>query len=199
MKVLKKIILIVAVIAIGILYAYGSWSKPIYDSSIGSSSYIMTEQLEKAMSAEQEFICPNNGLDTIVLKIAMQNSSSIGDYSWKLEDSVTDKIVGQGKIELKNIDKKGITNFKFNKIDNSKDKIYKLTITANNVEKDSIALFMTTKGEYAKALSVNDKSIDQSTIVKMKMTRFNTETFIVFLGLVVYVVLFIRFMYRLFR
>lgn len=199
MKVIKKIILLVVIIVIGALYAYGSWSKPIYDTNVGSGSYIMTEQIKDAMNLKQQFVCPNNGLDVITIKIALQENEKIGNYNWEIEDVNTKKIVGSGNIEQQKIDKKGIASLSFDKIKDSKDKTYQLTIMSNGVKEDSIALYMTTPGNYARELLVNGESVEQSIVLKMKMMRFNIETFIVFVGLILYMVLFIRFMNRLFK
>ena len=48
-------------------------------------------------------------------------------------------------------------------------------------------------------MAVNGKDIDRASVIKINYQRFNVETFIVFLGIVVYLVLFVRFMYKLFK
>ena len=85
--------------------------------------------------------------------------------------------------------------------ENSKGKEYKLTLRATEMQDtESAAVYMTEKGTVASELKVNGEIIaDRASIVKADCKRFNVETFIVFLGIAVYLWAFIKFMYKLFK
>ena len=48
-------------------------------------------------------------------------------------------------------------------------------------------------------MKLNGENLEKASVIKLYYKRFNVETFIVFLAIVVYLVAFIKFMYKLFR
>ena len=61
MKTIKKIGIAIIMIVVGAAYAYGTWSRPIYNTDIGSLSYEKTDFLTTGSVMEQTFVCGNNG------------------------------------------------------------------------------------------------------------------------------------------
>lgn len=164
----------------------------------------MTSNLDNGAMVEQTFLCSHNGLRSLEIKVVLSNKENIGDYSWNIEDVETGQIVASGKINAQSFRTKralkdGWIQLDFSKIDDSKNRVYKYTMKSNASEQESIAIYMTDKSEYAQILKVNSEEVTQALIIKMNMQRFNVETFIVMLGLIVYLAVFIRFMYRLFQ
>ena len=144
------------------------------------------------------------------IKLTKQMNQRIGNYEWEITEEESSERIGKGSInesstenrdfESKSSQKKGNIELKFAKQDDSKDKAYILTIKASNVDDaESAAVYITEKDKAGTELAVNGKDIDRASVIKINYQRFNVETFIVFLGIVVYLVLFVRFMYKLFK
>ena len=191
MKTIKKIGIAIIIIIIGVAYAYGTWPRPIYNTDIGSLSYEKTDFLTTDATMEQKFVC--------------------GNYRWTVEEVKTGKTIGKGTIseadtetrlfESSNPQKQGMVNVNFPKQQNSKGKEYRLTLQAEEMEDtESVAVYITEKNSTESELKVNKNAMtDKASVVKLNYKRFNVETFIVFLGIAVYLWTFIKFMYKLFR
>ena len=211
MKTITKIGIAIIMIVVGAAYAYGTWSRPIYNTDIGSLSYEKTDFLTTGSVMEQTFICGNNGLSGFTIKMLKQDGQEIGNYRWTVEDLKTGKVVGKGTIseadtetrlfESSNPQKQGMINVELPKQKNSKGKEYKLTLKAEEMkDTESVAVYITEKNSTKSELIVNDNAMtDKASIVKVNYKRFNVETFIVFLGIAIYLWAFIKFMYKLFR
>lgn len=211
MKTIKKIGIAIIMIVVGAAYAYGTWSRPIYNTDIGSLSYEKTDFLTTGSVMEQTFICGNNGISGFTIKMLKQDGQEIGNYRWTVEDLKTGKVVGKGTIseadtetrlfESSNPQKQGMINVELPKQKNSKGKEYKLTLKAEEMkDTESVAVYITEKNSTKSELIVNDNAMtDKASIVKVNYKRFNVETFIVFLGIAIYLWAFIKFMYKLFR
>lgn len=140
-----------------------------------------------------------------------QDGQNIGNYRWTVEEVKTGKTIGKGTIseadtetrlfESSNPQKQGMVNVNFPKQQNSKGKEYRLTLQAEEMEDtESVAVYITEKNSTESELKVNENAMtDKASVVKLNYKRFNVETFIVFLGIAVYLWTFIKFMYKLFR
>ena len=211
MKKIKKILIVVGTIILGIGYAYGTWSRPIYNTDVGGLSYEKTDFLTRGSTMEQKFVCGNNGFSGFTIKMLKQDGQEIGNYRWTVEEVKTGKIVGKGTIsetdtetrlfESSNPQKQGMINVELPKQEESKGKDYKLTLKAEEMkDAESVAVYITEKNSTESELTVNNNAMtDKASIVKVNYKRFNVETFIVFLGIAIYLWAFIKFMYKLFQ
>lgn len=210
MKVVKRMILVILVLVLAAFYSYGIWPRAIYDSSIGSGSYEVTGALTGDMAVEQQFQCEDNGFSGITIKLTKQDNAVIGEYQWLVQDVEAGTVIGSGIInetstenedfESGNVQKQGVVELEFPRVENSKGKNYVLSIVAQDVRDDqAMAVYITEKGETGSKLTVEQQEIEKACVVKVEYRRFNVETFIVFLVIMAYLLAFIRFMYKLFR
>ena len=210
MKIFKKVLFGLLIIIVASVYSYGIWPRAIYNTDIGANSYEITDSLSNNAILEQRFVCEDNGMCGLSIKLTKQMNQRIGNYEWEITEEESSERIGKGSInesstenrdfESKSSQKKGNIELKFAKQDDSKDKAYILTIKASNVDDAvSAAVYITEKDKAGTELAVNGKDIDRASVIKINYQRFNVETFIVFLGIVVYLVLFVRFMYKLFK
>lgn len=201
-KTLKKIIILLVIVIIAGAYAYGTWERPIYDTDIGSNSYMITDRVQK--NVKQTVICPQNGLKGLTIKVNFSNNESINNYSWRLMTE-NGKTIQQGQFSKDMLgqplfEKKNILTIEFQKQTNSKDRRYIFEIQNNASQGDEgMSCYMTSGEKYAGKLVVDDNILDESLIIKQEVQMFNVETFIVFMGMAGYIFLFINCMYRLFK
>lgn len=202
MKILKKIFICLFIIILAGIYSYGNWERPLYDTDIGSNSYTLTPEIQD--DVKQTFVCPENGLNGIQIKVNFGNVENLGVYEWFLydeeekivaQDGITSEMVGEKKYLEKNI-----LELKFEKQRESKGQKYMFVIKNNNPSEDGeLGCYMTLEGKYSEKLAVDGNWQDQSLIIKQEIQMFNIETFIVFLGLAGYILFFIKYMYKLFK
>lgn len=210
MKKIKKILLLLVVVLVACVYSYGVWTRPIYDTNIGSGSYENTGALEKGAKLCQEFVCKDAGLSGMTLKLTKMENQTIGTYHWTVVDLETGREVGAGVIdeamtetkvfESASAQKKGTIELEFDKQKDSRQRKYLLTIEAAEVAEDeTMAVYITEKNSVETSLRIDEEELDRSCVLKLNYQRFNLETFIVFLGIMIYLIVFVKFMYKLFR
>lgn len=210
MKKTKQLIALLIVILAAVIYSYGVWPRPIYNTNVGSGSYLNTGAIDEDTEYIQKFVCEDVGLCGLNIKLTKMDNPTIGTYEWSVVDAKSNQVVGMGIIdqtstenkvfESASAQKKGIVELEFNKQTDSKGKEYILSIKAIEVEEgETMAVYVTEKNQNETELSINGKKLEQTSVIKLNYQRFNLETFIVFLGIMIYLILFVKFMYKLFR
>lgn len=210
MKILKRIIFCALAILVAAMYSYGIWPRAIYNTDIGANSYENTGALEEGEVLTQQFVCTDNGLCGLKIKLTKLESQSIGNYEWKIEELGSKTEIAHGVIDEKSTENKefvsssvqerGNIELDVPKQEDSKGKEYLLTIEGTEVqENETMAVYITEKGRINSTLKLNGDNLEKASIIKVEYKRFNVETFIVFLGIVLYLVVFVKFMYKLFK
>ena len=163
------------------------------------------------MLLQQEYTCVDDGMCGLKIKLTKQESQTIGNYNWSLTDISTGKTIASGVIDedstgnsefvSSSAQKRGNVELDVPRQKDSKGKKYVLSIQSDDVtENQTMAVYMTEKSRVTTALSIDGNNIDNKAIVlKVEYKRFNVETFIVFLGIMLYLYYFVKFVYRLFR
>ena len=91
-------------------------------------------------------------------------------------------------------------NFKFDTVKNCKDKEYIFSIGTEGEIPDNAVLFcFERKTEQGTKFWINDEETDGTLIMKAVTNRFDAETFCVLLLFIIYVIAFMKFLYKLFK
>lgn len=210
MKNLKKIIFVVLAVVVAAIYSYGVWPRAIYNTDIGANSYENTGKLNAGVVLTQTFVSTDRGLCGFSIKLTKLDNQLIGTYNWSVTEADSGKEVGTGVIDESSTEnkefvsssaqKRGNIKVSFPIQEESEGKEYILTIQGENVQEDeTMAVYMTEKGKSESTMKLNGENLEKASVIKLNYKRFNVETFIVFLAIVVYLVVFIKFMYKLFR
>lgn len=210
MKNLKKIIFVVLAVVVAAIYSYGVWPRAIYNTDIGANSYENTGKLNAGVVLTQTFVSTDHGLCGFSIKLTKLDNQVIGTYNWSVTEADSGKKVGTGVIDESSTEnkefvsssaqKRGNIKVSFPIQEESEGKEYILTIQGENVQEDeTMAVYMTEKGKSESTMKLNGENLEKASVIKLNYKRFNVETFIVFLAIVVYLVVFIKFMYKLFR
>ena len=203
-KVIRNSILIIIIIGIAVAYSFGIWGKGIYVQTASSGDNRLTNELIGNSELSQTFLCPYNGLNGIKVKMLRVGPETVDGYSWHVSDSQGEIIaggeIGQTQLEEKAFTKKKFLTFEIPQQKDSKGKEYTFYINGTGVSKEGcLQAYVANGNQYAKEFGIDGENTEGSLVLKMNTMRFNTETFLVFLGLVVYVVVFFKFMYKLFK
>jgi hypothetical protein len=203
-KVIRNSILIIIIIVIAAIYSFGMWGKNIYIQTASSGDNKLTNELIENTEISQTFLCPYNGLNGLKIKMLRVGAETVEGYSWSLcndkKEILAEGKIGEDELAESTFTRKKFLTFQIPEQEDSKGKEYTFYIRGTNVSKEGCLQGYVAEGnQYAKQLSIDGQGIEGALVLKMSIMRFNLETFIVFLGLVTYVVVFFRFMYKLFR
>ena len=209
-KIIKRVILVILAVLIAAIYSYGEWPRAIYDTDVGANSYENTGKLNENIVLKQTFTGTDQGLCGFSIKLTKLDNQVIGTYTWTVEDLESGEVVGSGVIDESSTEnkefvsssaqKRGTVKVEFPLQADSKDRVYLLTLEGDNVaDENAVAVYMTNKGKNESSLKLNDEELDRACVIKPEYRKFNVETFIVFLAIILYLVVFVKFMYKLFR
>lgn len=191
----KLMVLLAVIIAVVIAgwRSYGDWAESIYDTNVSETSYVNTGEIQGNSVLTQEFFSEYNNLSGISLKISNLNQSIKSEFKYEITEKGSNEILAEGIIDTSAFTSEKFNIIKFdNAIANSKGKEYIIRIQDNNTNQgNGIAIYMTQAGDNGGELKFQDEASDNVLVMRTISTRFNLENFIVFIGLIMYIVLFI--------
>ena len=185
MKKWKYVIVAIVGILFAVIYSFRTWPAEIYDNNIDSTLYTNVGELTEGSKVSQQFTCTQNGLNSLELTMSNLGQECEAEYAWTLTETESEKVVAKGE-------------FTAGEVDNSKNMVLKLSELEESKGKQSVMTTDRSLNEDGK-LSINGKESSQVLVMKEQMKYFNTETFIVLLGLIAYLVFLITFLNRLFK
>ena len=200
-KVIKTVVFCIILVAIGFLYGHIAKLHNIYDKNIDTSEYQSTEILSNK-GVRQTFVCEEEYLDGVRIKSIVSNSSEDTQIHYQLINMEENQVVSSGTIQGKDVENSKFFEISFARVTGSKGKTFELFLYSDSSsdEKDGVKFSYQPVTEEGTSFVEADKEITEGTLILKTVTnRFDWETFIVFLGFALYVILFMRFLYNLFK
>ena len=198
----KKIQVIIAgiiIVAGSFLYAHIGKNNYIYDRAVDTSEYITTGSFLNE-TVQERFKSNEDTLDGVRVKCRITGTPSDTVIKYSLTDAETQKVVANGETKATDLESGKFYNFKFDTVKNCKDKEYIFSIGTEGEIPDNAVLFcFERKTEQGTKFWINDEETDGTLIMKAVTNRFDAETFCVLLLFIVYVIAFMKFLYKLFK
>lgn len=205
MKNRKKTIIsdiLVCAIIVVFSYMYANIDKMnlLYNKNIDTSQYIATGNMNSKV-LEQTFLCVENSLDGINLKCQVFGDISNVELKYELSENNSGKIVAEGEkpaTELKNNQFNKL--FFEKKVEHCNDENYKLRIQVVNATDDSgVGFFFVNEKEDKNTLTIGEDEQEGVLVAKTITKRFDLETFVVMIGFVVFIWVFLKWLCKLFK
>lgn len=198
----KKIIsclVICVVVVLSYFYAYIDQNIYIYNRNTDTASFYGTGLLMKDEEVTQTFIAEANTIDGINVKVSIIGNveNIVLHYSVLNEDS---EEVANAQIDAKNLE-----NNKFNKLDlptitDTAGTEYTLVLSVENGdEQNGVGFFLEPGTKEKQQLSIKDNETEGTLVARIISHRFDIETFVVLLGIVAFVTVFMKILYRFFK
>nr|WP_296009057.1 hypothetical protein [uncultured Blautia sp.] len=200
-KKLKKLMGVIILVAAAFLYAHIAKVHNIYNTEIDPSEYGNTGILTD-LGVKQEFVCAEEHLDGIRIKSTVTESAEQILLSYSLKNLSTGEVAASGEAEGKEVKNSKFFEIPFERIENCKDKRFELTVVSNVPMGTAMGIgfaYEKNREEYTSLEVAGEEVEDGTLILKTVTNRFDFETFCVFLVFALYVILFMRFLYRLFK
>jgi len=175
---IKTIFLILIIIVLAAVYAVIDKPVSVYDTSCDTSKF-QAQVLEVGQMASQKFVCEEAYMDGISLKLAA-NAVPGTENLGKLRSGKFFKM-------------------KFDRVNDCKDKAYTLNFQVTKCDAGNVQIFYTPGTDKGEALVYAGTPIDGIGVMRTLTHRFDLETYIVTLCFAAYIVLFMRWLYKLFK
>ena len=119
------------------------------------------------------------------------------EMNYRLVNTADDSVITEGVLKVSEVTDNEYKEITFPEVKESKGEQYRFTIVSDGIKNgEGISIFTTKKAESAESLEVNGEEQDQALVMKVQAKEFNWEDFIVLIGLQLYVVGFVKLLYR---
>lgn len=200
MKKVKTIIGMIIVLTAAFFYAHIAKANAIYDRDVDSSEYIGTGVFAEKL--EQEFVCREDTLDGISAKCQLQGDAAGTAVKLTLIDNASGNIAAESELKAEEIKNSKFNCFSFDTVDNCRGNSYTVrlkSVDENLEENRGIGFVYQPATMKDTKLEIGTHETEGTLIIKTITDRFDIETFCVLLIFVVYIVIFIKFLYKLFK
>lgn len=197
-KKISRAVLIAAILVGAFLYAHVDKNIYLYDRSLESEDFINTGILEEGETLEQTFTMKDEAIDGINLKISAVGNVEDVILQGTLKDAGSNEKVSEFSVAGSEIKNNKINKLKVPKVENTKGKEYTLVLACEGSDGQNGLSFYVTQGNVGK-LTVKGNDTNGVLVSRMLCHRFDVETFIVLLGFVAFVYVFMRTLYKLFK
>lgn len=197
-KKLSWIILGVVLITFTGIYSVVDKNNGIYDREIDTSEYASIG-LEKDESLKQEFVANEDKLDGISIKMSVSGEAEDKSISYTLKDE-DNNIVASGETSLEKMKSGKFFKLKFDRIVGCKGHKYIFELTVEQCDNDNQVIVYVVPGADNEAVfSVKGEKTDGVMVLRTISHRFDIETFVVTAVFMLYVILFIRWLSKIFK
>ena len=197
MKRGKSRIIIVLRLSAAFLDAHIGKNNLLYDKNVDNSQYIPTGAVAKI---EQTFVGQEETLDGFRAKCQVIGDVTGMKVKYSLLNMESGEKEAQGTADAEKIKNGRFYYFKFDTVKNCKGNKYKVIFENESVdESKGIGFSFQPETETGTGLTIKGVNTTGTMIVKVVTERFDLETFIVLLVFILYVAVFIKFLYRLFK
>lgn len=181
-----------------VFYAIVDKNNKIYDRTVDTSQYVSVG-LAEGESIEQTFVSEEDKLDGMTAKMSVSGQPQDKEVGYRLKDE-NDKVVVSGTTSLEKMKTGKFFAFKFDPVTNCKGKKYTFELTVNRcAAEEQVIVYWVPGSEKNAELLVNGEREDGVMALRAVTHRFDLETFIVTAVFLIYVLLFIRWLGKIFK
>lgn len=199
MKRIKQIVGVLIIVFCVFLYAHIAKTNNVYDKKIDSSEYLNTGVVCDGI-IEQKFVCAEDSLDGVRAKVQVLGDITDVNVRYRLIDDQTGECVAEGIKAATEIKPGRFCEFPFDSVERTKGKNYTIEFENENAEEDyGVGFLFQPKTQAGTELTLSGNYTEGTLVVKTLTNRFDFETFAMLLIIIMYIFIFMKFLYRLFR
>lgn len=197
-NIITKTILIVIAVVFSFLYAHTDVKHSIYDTRYDTADWITTQTMDTHVII-QEFSVDEEYISGVQIQLTLVDKLAQGKLIVELMDNNFNVINSQ------TIDYSKIQSGRFNKIKfDSKVKInpnekYSFKLTQKSKTSGQGIMYSATPKYKSQGYIDNGEKTDNTLVLRTLSHRFNTETFIVCLGFIMFIFVFMSILFKLFK
>ena len=202
---LKAVIVILIIVLVSYLYAHIDVTHDIYGSDVDISAAANNVTL-LTDTIQQDFISQENTLHGVTIKSTVRSRVEAISFAFTVDHLETGERVAQGSAFTEHPRDGGFFEFHFDAIEHADGQKYRFTAYVEHVDNETQDIDQDLVGflydrETAEDTSfiVNEEGRQGTLILRTSTRRFDLTTFIVVAAFLSYIVLFMKFLYKLFK
>ena len=200
---IKKIIymIIIGAIVLGFSYIYAHIDKNdyIYNKNTDTSLFYGTGILKSNEEIKQTFVSEENTIDGINLKISTAGNVENVILHYAIVDIQTEERV-EYTISAAQLENNKFNQLEIAQVSETEGKCYELVFRVENADEQKGISFYVVPGQREnQKLTVMGNDIEGTLSVRTICHKFDVETFVVLLGILLYIGVFMKGLYKSFR
>lgn len=198
-KKIKYGIGIIVILILCALYSNVDKMNNVYDGAQDNSSYVTIGPVAEMGSVSQSFESEEDQIDGIAFKVSYSEDMPEGTLDYEIADK-DGQVLTEGNVPLEGIQSGRICKVPFKEsVEVEKGETLTVSFGSAGLSEDQeVYLYYEQIPKDRTRLEVNGETVEGCMILRTYVHRFDIETFIVTLGFVVYIVVFLRVLYKLF-
>lgn len=194
----KWITAVVLLVVIAGIYSIVDKTANIYNSDVDNSEYQAVE-LAQGDSISQPFVTKEKALDGMELKLSAVGETEKIHICYEIQDE-TGRVLVQKKSSLEDLKNGKFYEVEFEKLEGCQGKKCVFRMKVDTCGEDQGVIVYATKGsENGNALVKNGDEMDCTLVLRTIAHRFDIETFVITMVFLLYVVLFLKWLGKLFK
>ncbi len=200
-KYIKTGMGILIVVILAFLYAHIDKNSYLYDRNADTSTFISTGTLLDGEVISQEFVSEEDILNGMNIKCAVLGNASNVEVQYALRDADTKEEIVSENLKASEIKNNKFNQFEIKQIKSAKGKRYLFEITETGADAvNGVSFYVVPQKEKdAQILSIKEHETQGALAARYVSHRFDVETFVVLLGFVAFIVIFMKLLYKLFK
>lgn len=197
---IKTIILILVILVLSGVYAVIDKPVSFYDTTCDTSKFLSIP-LEEGKQISQNFQCKEKKLDGMAIKLSADNieDKSQAVILYEVVDKETGDCVAEGEENLGKLRSGKFFKIKFDTVTGTQGKSFTFNLIVKNSAMGTVRVFYTSGADDTATLTYSGDTIDGVGVMRSLTHRFDVETYIVTLCFAAYIILFMRWLYKLFK
>ena len=198
----KKIIsclIICVVIVLSYFYAHIDKNSYIYNRNSDTALFYGTGILLNNEEITQTFIAEENVIDGFHIKIATAGNVEKVVLSYSVIDEMSE-VIAQAKVPANALESNKFNRLEIPTIENTEGKQYTLVLSTENAdEQNGVGFYIEPGRRENQQLTIKNNDTDGTLVARIISHRFDMETFVVLLGIILFVVMFMKVLYKFFK
>lgn len=197
-KVFSCIVLCIVLI-LSYVYAHIDKNHYVYDKNADTSTYVGTHILLDGEVVKQSFVASDDTIDGINLKIAVYGNPENLILQYSILDS-DDAIVAEAEVVGTELQHNKFNHLQLSTIENTKGNLYTLMLGVKHAdEQNGLGFYIEPGSKGNMTLLVREQETEGALVTRITSHRFDVETFVVLLGIIVFITGFMNVLDKYFR
>lgn len=198
----KKIIsclLICVVIVLSYFYAHIDKNSYIYNRNADTGTFYSTGILTDGEQVMQSFVVEEDTIDGINIKVALAGNVEKVVVKYAILDENSEKVY-ENSIPAIYLESNKFNKLKIEDVTDTNGKTYTLALhEEKSDEQNGVSFYLEPGRQENQQLLIRDNETDGTLVLRTICHRFDVETFMVLLGMIAFVVGFMKVLYKLFK
>lgn len=197
--IIYTILSIVVLFGVSYIYAHIDKNSYLYDRNADTGTYYGTGILMQEEEVSQTFVAKEDNIDGINIKVSITGNVENVVLHYTLIDEATGTR-SEATVKASELENNKFNHLPIDKIIGTKGKSYKLILNVENSDEQSgIAFYVERSQQNGQKLVVKENEAEGTLVARVVSHRFDLETFIVFIGIIIFIVAFMKVLYKSFK